>query len=474
MKTKGLIIAFYFLFNITIPGWGQSAGTVLWEFTAAPRLLVDPITGATQQLPAYIFSSPAVGADRTIYFGSGKGEFYALSPAGQKKWSFQTGAEIQSSPAIGRDGSIYFGSVDGKLYSLNPDGTKQWDFPTGWDILSSPAIGSDGTVYIGSRDKNVYAVNPDGTRKWAFATGGYVDSSPVIGVDETVYVGSFDGNFYALNPDGSEKWRFTYESGPGGGSGAGVAIGLDGTLYVTMGVEPRKLYALRPDGTKIWEFAFGSPVVFTYASPPVIGPDGTIYSAANDHKLYAVNPDGTKKWEALIGAFTYSTSAAALGRDGMIYFSGDLSLFAFDSHGAKQWEFVSDQYGVAGGITSIPNLVHPGIIYVGSGNGKFYAIKASDGLAESAWPASRRDSLQRAHATGNVVRILNSLALTASGSSLNLTASVEPERSFRLEASADLQTWTTITNISSASGETMLSDIIRSDVRQRFYRLATP
>ncbi|TMQ00154.1 MAG: PQQ-like beta-propeller repeat protein [Verrucomicrobia bacterium] len=474
MKTKEVIISCLSLMTTTILTLGQSAGTRLWDFTASPRIFVDPLTGETQQLPAYTFSSPAVGADQTIYFGSGNGKFYALTPAGTEKWSFQTGAEIQSSPAIGSDGTIYFGSVDGKLYALNPDGTKKWEFPTGWDILSSPAIASDGTIYIGSRDKNVYAVNPDGAQKWSFATGGYVDSSPVIGADGTIYVGSFDWSFYALNPDGSRKWRYTYGVGPGGGSGAGVAIGLDGTLYVTMGVEPRKLYALRPDGSKIWEFTFGSPVAFTYASAPVIGSDGTIYAAANDHKVYAVNPDGTKKWEALIGAYIYSTSAAALGRDGMIYFSGDLSLFAFDSHGVKQWEFVSDQYGAAGGITSIPNLIHPGIIYVGSGNGKLYAVKASAGLAESAWPMSRRDGLQRARATGMVVRTLNSLAATASGSSLNLVANIDPDRSYRLQTSADLQTWATVTNLASASGVSVLSDAIRSDARQRFYRLVTP
>ena len=157
-------------------------------------------------------------------------------------------------------------------------------------------------------------VSAAGLLKWSFATGHYVDSSPVIGADGTIYVGSSDWNFYALNPDGSEKWRYSYGAGPGGGSGAGAAIGLDGTLYVTMGVDPRKLYAFRPDGTKIWEFSFGSPVALTYASAPVIGSEGTIYAAANDHKLYALNPDGTKKWESIIGAYTYSTSSPALGR----------------------------------------------------------------------------------------------------------------------------------------------------------------
>src|SRR5882762_2440459 len=153
----------------------QPAGTKLWEFTASPRIVVDPLTGETRELSAYIFSSPAVGHGGTIYFGSGNGKFYALTPGGTEKWSFQTGAEIQSSPAIGRDGTIYFGSVDGRLYALSPEGAEQWEFVTGWDILSSPAIGSDGTLYVGSRDRNIYAVNPDGTMKWSFATGHYMD-----------------------------------------------------------------------------------------------------------------------------------------------------------------------------------------------------------------------------------------------------------------------------------------------------------
>src|SRR5438093_5250152 len=117
---------------------GQDPERELWEFTSSPRIMIDPITGETRESPAYIFSSPAVGADQTIYFGSGNGKFYALTPAGGEKWSFTTGAEIQSSPAIGTDGTLYFGSGDGKLYALNPDGTKKWEFQTGRDILSSP------------------------------------------------------------------------------------------------------------------------------------------------------------------------------------------------------------------------------------------------------------------------------------------------------------------------------------------------
>src|SRR5690606_35630142 len=35
------------------------------------------------------------------------------------KWSFETGDKIYSTPAIGSDGTIYFGSYDGEVYALD-------------------------------------------------------------------------------------------------------------------------------------------------------------------------------------------------------------------------------------------------------------------------------------------------------------------------------------------------------------------
>ena len=77
-------------------------------------------------------------------------KLYALNPDGTQKWAFATGDWVDSSPAIGADGTIYVGSYDGKLYALNPDGTQKWAFTTGDAVYSSPAIGADGTIYVGS------------------------------------------------------------------------------------------------------------------------------------------------------------------------------------------------------------------------------------------------------------------------------------------------------------------------------------
>ena len=77
---------------------------------------------------------------------TGLSPYDTSSNDGTLKWKFQTGSYVYSSPAIGSDGTIYVGSEDDYLYALNPDGTLKWILQAGVYVLSSPAIGSDGTI----------------------------------------------------------------------------------------------------------------------------------------------------------------------------------------------------------------------------------------------------------------------------------------------------------------------------------------
>jgi outer membrane protein assembly factor BamB len=205
------------------------------------------------------------------------------------KWRFATGDEVHSSPAIGADGTVYVGSYDHYLYAMNPDGTFKWSYQTGGTVYSSPAIGTDGTVYVGSSDNRLYAINPNGTLQWSYQTGGAVSSSPAIGADGTIYVGSsnypFTSYLYAINPDGTLKW-----SCPAGMSMlSSPAIGTDGTIYIGSdgGLGDGYLYAINPGGVVIWSYPMGFGFV---ASSPAIGADGTIYVGSNGNYLYAMHP----------------------------------------------------------------------------------------------------------------------------------------------------------------------------------------
>jgi outer membrane protein assembly factor BamB len=244
-------------------------GTEKWRFTTGD----------------YIVSSPSIGSDGTIYFGSYDDKLYAINPDGTEKWNFITGGDIMSSPAISYDGTIYVGSSEptpsspARLYAINPNGTEKWNFMVDDDIYSTPTIGSDGTIYVGSYDNKLYAINPDGSEKWNFMTGDFIFSSPAIGSDGTIYIGSFDNIFYAINPDGTEKWSLTTNNS----LHSSAAIGSDGTIYV--GSDEKKMYAINSDGSVKWTFWLGQII---WSSSPAIGSDGTIYVGAWDGKLYAI------------------------------------------------------------------------------------------------------------------------------------------------------------------------------------------
>jgi outer membrane protein assembly factor BamB len=316
----------------------------------------------TRQTGDCVFSSPAIGADGTVYVGSTDGNVYALNPAdGSVKWSFATGGSVLSSPAIGADGTVYFGGDDGYVYALNPaDGSVKWSHATGGSVLSSPAIGADGTVYIGSNDHNVYALNPsDGSVKWSYATGGAVESSPAIGADGTVYVGSDDAKLYALNPiDGSVKW--TYLTGDWVRSSP--AIGADGTVYVVSW--DRNIYALNPSDASVkWSYTTGGGV----NSSPAIGADGTVYVGSD--KLYALNAaDGSVKWTHTVSC---PESLPAIGADGTVYIgSWDGKVYALNPpYGSVKWYFTTGDY-----VSSSPAIGADGTVYIGSRDNNVYAF----------------------------------------------------------------------------------------------------
>src|SRR5207248_3052118 len=103
---------------------------------------------------------------------------------------------IYASPAIGSDGTIYFGVVapTRRFYALKPDGTLKWEYIAGETMSSSPVIGLDGTIYFGCADNNLYALSASGELRWTFQTGDAIrNSSPIIASDGTIYVGCLDG-----------------------------------------------------------------------------------------------------------------------------------------------------------------------------------------------------------------------------------------------------------------------------------------
>jgi outer membrane protein assembly factor BamB/protocatechuate 3,4-dioxygenase beta subunit len=330
---------------------------------------------------AYSSSSPAIGADGTIYVGSSNLDksLNALHPDGTIKWKYTGNGGIFSSATIGADGTIYVGSQDTRLYAINEYGTSLWSYKTNGEVRSSPAIGDDGTIYVGSADGKLYALKPDGTLKWSYATGDSIYSSPAIGgLDGTIYFTSYDYHIYALTPDGELKWKFQ----TGSHLWSSPAIGNDGIIYA--GSLDGFLYAIYPDGIMKWRYGAGGDVY----SSPVIDVDGTIYTGSNDGRLHAVNSDGIRKWRFQTGA-SIDICVPAIGSDGVIYIgSSDKVFYAITSQGELKWS-----YALSKSVSASPAIAPDGTILAFSGNGNLYAFYSSAPLANSAWPMFQKNPM---------------------------------------------------------------------------------
>jgi len=183
-----------------------AAGTDTWEFTTGDN----------------VKSSPAIWidgeGDELIRFGADDKKLYSLNPleriAGStfpssKEWALITGDKIKSSPAIGSNGFIYFGSDDKNFYALNSNGTPQWLYTTGDKVPSSPALDeANGMIYVGSEDKKVYAFNLADRQagaafptanEWFYTTGGKINTKPAVGSGGKIYVGTEDYKLWAFN-----------------------------------------------------------------------------------------------------------------------------------------------------------------------------------------------------------------------------------------------------------------------------------
>ena len=313
----------------------------------------------------YLESSPAIGADGTIYAGSSDGGLYAVSPNGTLNWRFQAGNSIASSPAVGADGTIYFGCSDDYVYAVKADGTLKWKFLTFGQVESSPALSADGVVYI-TVSATLYALNPDGTKRWfvgvpnesttcssvtltsdgkiclydghylaEFNSSGkflwyyetstefgffhLISSTPAIGADGSIYFGSSDGFFRAVTPDGKLKWSFQAQ----GQINASPAIAADGTIVIPS--DDSYLYAFTPQGKLRWKSSLGDGTI----SSPAIGSDGTIYvSCSSTGDLYAFGPDGSLTWHRYDINTLTGNSSITIGADGVLYYVSNKELFA--------------------------------------------------------------------------------------------------------------------------------------------------
>ena len=354
----------------------------------------------------WIGAGVMIGADGTIYVGwndepAQTSHWYALSPRGGILWTLDLPNTGWSTPAIGADGTLYLGSgirAPGSLVAVDPAGFVRWVLDGLDGISSSPAIGPDGTIYVAA-GHHVHAVDPRGEIQWIYEASDYIFgfSSPAVASDGTIYVGGMDERLYAIDRDGSLRWTFKASDRVWSPS----SIGPDGAIY--FGTLDGLLHAVNPDGSERWSVSVSHTSV---QSAPSIGPDGAIYVLGTG--LYAINPDGSIRWHFHSRTSGYWTTPI-LGADGNVYIGVGFAVTALDAQGRLLWEYqpggdvlsdvevtASTAIGVDGTIIATSFSVSDG----GTIHGIVETESTNGGHAGSPWPTQRGNRANSGRAGG--------------------------------------------------------------------------
>lgn len=254
-----------------------------------------------------VFSSGVIDSNGVFFIGAyseatgTSGRLYSISPDKSLITEFAAGGRIESSPVVGQDGTIYFGSYDdastgGFVYGIRRDPTtgamtQLWRTALTGPVFGTPALDKDGYLYVATAgaDQTLYkldSLNGKLVANWQMKADTPILTSPALSVDEaTVYVIS-SGDTLA---DGSR-------------------VGA-------------KLFAVATaTGTSKWVYSTGDKSV-VMSSPVVSG--GRVYFGTLEGLLFAVSEStGTEAWAKSFDAEAQIYSTVAVAANGAtLYFA---------------------------------------------------------------------------------------------------------------------------------------------------------
>ncbi len=250
-------------------------------------------TGFPYPIGNYIRTTPVLlPADGSVYVTSQDGTFVGVCPNAYLRFGRGVGA-TSSSPAIGPELVMYFGTDAGQLRALRYDNFPRWTFTASGPVTGAPVAEVDGgstkAIYFADRGGRVFKVDANGQPVQGFTVFGPVgpiSASPAL-AGGRLYVASEDGNLYAIDvTSGAAVWSEPFATGAPIFSSPAVATGGDAPMIV-FGADDGFVYFLRDEGSLpelVAAFEIGSPV----RSSPAIGSDGTVYVGGQDGRVYAL------------------------------------------------------------------------------------------------------------------------------------------------------------------------------------------
>lgn len=289
-------------------------------------------------------------------------------------WVAPLGDAVQSRLVRAGDG-LYVSTMGGDMVCLNAaTGSVRWKYRTEGAIFSTPLV-AQGTVFFGSADHVIYALDAtSGKIKWeAYAEGAvFAGAAFARGV---ICIASVDTKIYGLDAQtGKKLW-----TAQGQGMYQSQAT-TDGAHFFVGGWDNMFRALDVTTGREDWKQKFGRSFYYAPAiGSPTTG-DGRAYVTSNDGVMHASEAQtGKLLWEVPGPSLGYS---GPLFRDGKIY-NASLTdtgrVFCFDAAtGEKKWETPTGSV-IYDSSCAWANTPDGGAVYVGSVNGIFSALRASDG-----------------------------------------------------------------------------------------------
>ncbi len=290
----------------------------------------------------------------------------SLRPPFFRVWSLTGSILLEFGPVIGGR-SLYLLKNNAALYAVaKRTGRVRWKRKLGYLAASSPAY-ADGKVYVtllqrGKRTRAGRVVALDarnGKVLWNRLLPSRSESSPLLD-GERLYFGSENGTVYALRTsDGAPRWTFKARGAVKGG----LAL-ADGKLY--FGDYSGRVYAIRQrDGSQVWTASTkGARLGFAsgrfYSTPAVAY--GRVYLGNADGSVYSFATDtGELAWRKRTGDYVYASPAVAQvpqGKPTVYIGSYDGRFYALDARsGATRW--THDAKGrISGGATVVGDIVY--------------------------------------------------------------------------------------------------------------------
>jgi hypothetical protein len=266
---------------------------------------------------------------------------------------------VFGSPALSADGTIYVMDQDANLYAfpyrrfiwnnttiLMHDRLRRWKRDLGENPQASPIIGSDGFILAGvggplSDDPRLWLVRPDGLDFTSYALDMNPTDYAATDANRAIYVATYgdQGHLYRYtpfcNPDSSPdvcptptKIEISVQN-----PFSTPPLLAGGSLYI--GNLDNKLYKYNKD-TLVVEASFTASNDIDLG--PILSPNGDIVFVTLDDVMYSVTKDlNTVRWQRDLGYdFPYGIPAAS---NNAIYLAFDGYLHAYNpSSGAQLWQ----------------------------------------------------------------------------------------------------------------------------------------